>query len=64
LVIGLFNDLELQVRDGLILLPEAQSSYFPNIPLRLLMYLANTYKGFVEEKKQKMLSILKMGSVI
>ncbi len=46
------------------MLPEAQSSYFPNIPLRLLMYLANTYKGFVEEKKQKMLSILKMGSVI
>ena len=49
LAIGQYNDLGLQVRDRLILLVEAQSTYSVNIPLRMLMYLANTYKDFVEE---------------
>ena len=41
LAIGQYNDLGLQVRDRLILLVEAQSTYSANIPLRMLMYLAN-----------------------
>ena len=47
LAIGQYNDLGLQVRDRLILLVEAQSTYSANIPLRMLMYLANTYKDLL-----------------
>lgn len=49
LAIGQYNDLGIQVRDKLILLMEAQSTFSHNIPLRMLMYLANTYKEYVEE---------------
>ena len=41
---GLYNDLGFQVRDKLILLVEAQSTFSENIPLRMLLYLAATYK--------------------
>lgn len=51
LAIGQYNDLGFQVRDKLILLMEAQSTFSRNIPLRMLMYLANTYKEFVEKNK-------------
>lgn len=51
LTTGQYNDLGIQVRDKLILLVEAQSTYSSKIPLRMLMYLANTYKEYVEEKK-------------
>ena len=43
---GLYNDLGIQVRDRLILLVEAQSVFSANIPLRMLMYLAATYKEY------------------
>lgn len=49
LAVGQYNDLGIQVRDTLILLMEAQSTFSHNIPLRMLMYLANTYKEYVEE---------------
>ena len=48
---GLYNDLGFQVRDKLILLVEAQSTFSENIPLRMLLYLAATYKDYVEEHK-------------
>ena len=48
---GLYNDLGFQVRDKLILLVEAQSTFSENIPLRMLLYLAATYKNYVEEHK-------------
>jgi hypothetical protein len=51
LTTGQYNDLGLRVRDKLILLVEAQSTYSPKIALRMLMYLAETYKDYVEEKK-------------
>ncbi len=51
LTTGQYNDLGLQVRDKLILLMEAQSTFSPNIPLRLLMYLADTYREYVLEEK-------------
>ena len=60
LAIGQYNDLGLQVRDRLILLVEAQSTYSVNIPLRMLMYLANTYKDFVEENKYSLYSSKKV----
>ncbi len=51
LSIGLYNDLGLQIRNRLMILVEAQSIFSPNISLRLLMYLAETYKEYVEKKK-------------
>lgn len=47
LSVGQYNDLGIQVRDRLILLVEAQSVFSVNIPLRMLMYLAATYKEYV-----------------
>lgn len=49
LAIGQYNDLGFQVRDKLILLVEAQSTFSPNIPLRMLIYLAKTYNEYIEE---------------
>lgn len=48
---GMYNDLGFQVRDKLILLVEAQSTFSENIPLRMLLYLAATYNDYVEEHK-------------
>lgn len=48
---GLYNDLGLLVRNTLIVLVEAQSTFSVNICLRLLLYLAETYKKYVEEHK-------------
>ncbi len=48
---GIYNDLGIQVRDRLLLLMEAQSSFSINIALRVLLYLADTYKRYVEEHK-------------
>ncbi len=54
LVVGQYNDIGIQVRDKLILLVEAQSTFSENIPLRMLMYLAATYKEYVEEHKMSL----------
>ena len=51
LTTGQYNDLGLQIRDKLILLMEAQSTFSPSIPLRLLMYLADTYREYVLREK-------------
>jgi len=51
LTTGQYNDLGLQVRNMLLLLIEAQSTFTINIVLRILMYLAATYKEYVEEHK-------------
>lgn len=48
---GVYNDLGFQVGDKLILLVEAQSTFSPNIVLRMLMYLASTYKEYTTEHK-------------
>lgn len=48
---GLYNDLGIQVRDKLLLLVEAQSTFSANLALRMLLYLAATYKEYVEEHK-------------
>ena len=48
---GITNDLGFHVRDKLILLVEAQSKFSVNIALRMLLYLAATYKEYVDEQK-------------
>lgn len=48
---GFYNDLGIQVRNQLLLLIEAQSTFTLNITLRLLLYLASSYKEYVEEHK-------------
>lgn len=48
---GMTNDLGFQVRDMLILLVEAQTKFSINIALRIMMYLAATYKEYVDEHK-------------
>lgn len=48
---GQYNDLGIQVRDLLLLLMEAQSTFSINIVLRLMMYLAETYKKYAVEHK-------------
>lgn len=48
---GMTNDLGFQVRDKLILLVEAQTKFSLNIALRMLLYLAATYKEYVDEHK-------------
>ena len=48
---GITNDLGFQVRDKLILLVEAQSKFSVNIALRMLLYLAATYKEYVDDHK-------------
>ena len=51
LTTGMYNDVGLQVRDTLILLVEAQSVFSINIALRILIYLAATYKEYAEDRK-------------
>ena len=51
LTTGMYNDVGLQVRNILILLVEAQSIFSINIALRMLLYLAATYKEYVEKCK-------------
>ena len=51
LTTGMYNDIGIQVRDKMILLIEAQSTFSVNIVLRILLYLAATYKEYAEEQK-------------
>ena len=48
---GQYNDLGFLVKDKLIILAEAQSTFSVNISLRMLFYMAATYKDYVEEHK-------------
>ncbi|MBQ3396638.1 MAG: hypothetical protein IJG55_10015, partial [Synergistaceae bacterium] len=47
---GLYNDLTLLVRDKLIIFVEAQSTWSINIILRILLYLAATYRDYIFEQ--------------
>lgn len=50
LVNGLYNDLGLVVRDTMLLLMEAQSTWSINILIRDFLYLAYTYKKYFDDK--------------
>lgn len=51
LTTGIYNDLGVLVRDKIILMVEAQSTFSVNLALRMLLYLAETYKEYVDEQK-------------
>ena len=48
---GQYNDLGLLVKDRILFLMEAQSTWSINILLRLYMYLADTYKKLIKERQ-------------
>lgn len=50
LVNDLYNDLGFRVGDRLIILVEAQSTWSPNILIRVLMYLATTYQKYIDDR--------------
>ncbi len=49
---ALYNDLAFSVRDQLIFFVEAQSVWDKNITLRLLLYIAETYKRYLYDTGQ------------
>ncbi|MBQ3706516.1 MAG: hypothetical protein II889_01280 [Clostridia bacterium] len=48
--LGMHNDVSFLIADAMTLY-EQQSTYNPNIPLRLLQYAGNLYEKFVKERK-------------
>ena len=48
---GQYNDLGFTVKDRLIILVEAQSTFNPNMGVRLLMYIAKSYHDYIIENK-------------
>ena len=57
LTTGLYNDLGVLVGGTLLVLVEAQSTFTVNVCLRLLMYLAQTYREFVLEHNFDLYSV-------
>lgn len=53
---GQYNDLGLQIRDTLIILAEAQSTFSPNLPIRMFLYMAKEYKTYIDEHKLRLYS--------
>ena len=49
---NIYNDLGFIVKNTLLLLIEAQSTWNPNIIIRLLFYLCETWKRYIEDTKQ------------
>jgi len=47
---GIYNDLGFMVKDKLIILVEAQSTWSVNIIIRSLIYLMGTYRNYFDEK--------------
>ena len=52
LINGLYNDLGFMVGNRLVILTEAQSTWSVNIIIRVLLYLAQTYHGYLVQTKQ------------
>lgn len=52
LVNTLYNDLGFLVKGKLVMLVEAQSVWNPNIPLRMLFYLSETYRRYLNDSVQ------------
>ena len=46
-----YNDLGFTVQDRVIILAEAQSTFNPNMGLRLLIYIAKSYHDYISEHK-------------
>ena len=52
LMVDLYNDLGFTVRDKLLLLVEAQSTWTVNVVLRLFLYLAETWGEYITATEQ------------
>lgn len=52
LVNTLYNDLGFRVKNRYIIMVEAQSGWCPNMSLRMLFYLVQTYRRYLEDTKQ------------
>ena len=50
IVNGIHNDLGFLVKDKLLILAEAQSTWSPNIIMRSLIYLFSTYQKYIIDK--------------
>jgi len=50
LFMDVYNDIAFKIGEKLIVLVEHQSSINPNMALRLLMYIADTYKRIIKRK--------------
>lgn len=48
----IYNDLGFIVKDRFVLLVEAQSKWNDNMSLRMLFYLAETYRRYLDDTKQ------------
>ena len=57
---GIYNDLSFLVRDKLIILVEAQSTWSVNILWRHFFYLAETYKSFIAGREKSLHGIRKV----
>ena len=53
---GQYNDLGLLVRDVLMILAEAQSTFSPNVPIRVFLYMAQEYKDYIDAHKLNLYS--------
>ena len=56
LVNGIYNDFGMLVRDKLIILVEAQSTFSKNLAARVLLYFAETLNRYVENQKLNLYS--------
>ena len=54
LTAGQYNDVGFQVRDQMIVLTESQTDFSYNLPLRMLMYVAGTYKEYAIENELRL----------
>ena len=54
LLADIYNDLGFQVKDKLLILVEAQSTWTMNIIIRMLMYIAETYNKYFKKTKQSL----------
>ena len=54
LLVDIYNDLGFQVKDKLLILVEAQSTWTMNIIIRMLMYIAETYNKYFKKTKQSL----------
>ena len=55
-----YNDLGFSVGDKLVIMVESQSTWTPNIIIRALMYLIQTYHDFFKRTKQNLYSSKKV----
>ncbi|MDR0842385.1 MAG: Rpn family recombination-promoting nuclease/putative transposase, partial [Acidobacteriota bacterium] len=54
------NDISFEIGDRVVVLIEHQSTLNPNMPLRLLMYIARLYEKIIDRKKMYTSSLTRL----